>query len=844
MSDPRAVVLAILLGSVAAPAWSQTITTVDSGGVGQYASVAYGTDGLALISYYDVANGDLKVAHCNDVACTASTTTTLDSAGDVGRSTSIAIGANGLGIISYLDVTNGRLKVARCSDGACTTASIVTLTNVGPAARGTDIAVPADGRPVIAFGSGTALRIARCTDATCNDASAVSLGASSGTSPAITIGGDGLPLVSSDSQPQNGIVFGHCNDPDCSSVTPVSVAPPDPGEGGLPPVFRQYDAALATGPDGRGFVVYVLEQVGIFFPHTYSIVWQRCTNLACSSLDGGSGQILVATTSAGVFLPSPDPAVSIRADGRPIITATKFTNASPSLGVMSCSTPSCSPAQLVTMDGPGAGQFASVAVSPAGRGLVAYHGEAGNGQLKALYAEPSQPADLAFTMFLAAPNPVAPTQVVQFSARVDNLGPAIAFGGRITATLPSGMTFDSGAPCTPGPSNTVSCPLPDLPAGGFTQVQFRVNIALGTPGPLTVGAAVTALSSDPALGNNSASATVNTIPGLRVTSVQVVEGDVGLTEGRFDVELVDDGSHPSSVTASYVTGGGFATSGVDYVPVSGSLTFTPATLTQTVTVAVVGDQLTEMVENFFLQLTPQGAVALPAADGLLILDDDPPQPVEGGLAHGVTVVGDLAGTGPQGPEDAYVLQAQPLTSFEVVVDSISADVQPLELRLRDWMGSVLALGTASTLGGSVRFSYFTNETLPILNNVVTIRSGGCTTCGPDDVYRVRAYDTTARIPRFNNLGDQVTVLILQNTSDLAGSGRVHFWNAQGQQVGIADFSLGPRGVAVINTASHASGSGSITIRHYLPYGVLQGKAVSLELSTGFSFDTPLEYRPR
>ena len=59
-----------------------------------------GADGLGLISYHDVTNRNLKVAHCSDRACTAATLTTLDSAGDVGQATSVTIGADRLGLIS------------------------------------------------------------------------------------------------------------------------------------------------------------------------------------------------------------------------------------------------------------------------------------------------------------------------------------------------------------------------------------------------------------------------------------------------------------------------------------------------------------------------------------------------------------------------------------------------------------------------------------------------------------------------------------------------------------------------------------------------------------------------
>src|SRR5437867_754121 len=98
-----------------------TITTTPdrAGNVGQYSSVTIGTDGLALISYYDATNGDLKLAHCSDSACTAATRTTLQSADNVGQYSSVTIGTDGLGLISYYDATNGDLKVAHCSDLAC-----------------------------------------------------------------------------------------------------------------------------------------------------------------------------------------------------------------------------------------------------------------------------------------------------------------------------------------------------------------------------------------------------------------------------------------------------------------------------------------------------------------------------------------------------------------------------------------------------------------------------------------------------------------------------------------------------------------------------------------------------
>jgi hypothetical protein len=82
-------------------------------------AVSIGKDGLALISYYDLNNGNLKVAHCNDAFCSSAAYFTLDEEGAVGMHTSLAIGSDGLGLIAYHDQTNGNVKVIHCSNIYC-----------------------------------------------------------------------------------------------------------------------------------------------------------------------------------------------------------------------------------------------------------------------------------------------------------------------------------------------------------------------------------------------------------------------------------------------------------------------------------------------------------------------------------------------------------------------------------------------------------------------------------------------------------------------------------------------------------------------------------------------------
>ena len=72
----------------------------------------------------DNTNSYLKVAHCNDRACTNATATAIDTAANTGRTPSVTIGTDGLGLISY--GSNGYLTFAHCRNQACMSASLST----------------------------------------------------------------------------------------------------------------------------------------------------------------------------------------------------------------------------------------------------------------------------------------------------------------------------------------------------------------------------------------------------------------------------------------------------------------------------------------------------------------------------------------------------------------------------------------------------------------------------------------------------------------------------------------------------------------------------------------------
>jgi hypothetical protein len=200
------------------------ITTVDSAGaVGTFTSVTIGTDGLALISYQDQSGGarDLKVAHCSNANCTASTNTTLDSPGDVAwGGTSVTIGADGLGLISYYDESNHHLKAAHCSNQTCDAATTTTLDAAPGVGVGSSVAVGPDGLGLISYADGAngRIKVAHCSNAVCNAATTIAVDAG-GSQTALTFGADGLPLIAyyfGEVGPPPQLRVAHCSNRFCT----------------------------------------------------------------------------------------------------------------------------------------------------------------------------------------------------------------------------------------------------------------------------------------------------------------------------------------------------------------------------------------------------------------------------------------------------------------------------------------------------------------------------------------------------------------------------------------------------------------------------------------------------
>ena len=134
-------------------------------------SLAVGADGLPVVAYYNGANQDLGFAHCGTTSCGAGTTTEiLDSSGDVGRNPVIAIGGSGFPAIAYHDTTNSAIKLVTCGDLACTTSSAHTVANSVSGHRKISLEFSDLGMPTVSWTDATAdeVRVVSCPSTDCS----------------------------------------------------------------------------------------------------------------------------------------------------------------------------------------------------------------------------------------------------------------------------------------------------------------------------------------------------------------------------------------------------------------------------------------------------------------------------------------------------------------------------------------------------------------------------------------------------------------------------------------------------------------------------------------------------
>jgi hypothetical protein len=168
-------------------------------------------------------------------------------------------------------------------------------------------------------------------------------------------------------------------------------------------------------------------------------------------------------------------------------------------------------------------------------------------------------------------------------------------------------------------------------------------------------------------------------------AASITEGNTGSTNVALAVTMSH--THTESVWVNYATAPGTASAGSDYIHTTGTLQFTPGTLTKTIYVPVLGDTIGEPNEMFYVDLSAPLNATLAAASRatVTIVNDDSSTQVfstTADLAAGTLAPGaDLSET-----TDGEITLA-PSQGSEFFGASLPAG----------WTGTVLAAGGAATV---------------------------------------------------------------------------------------------------------------------------------------------------
>jgi len=187
--------------------------------------------------------------------------------------------------------------------------------------------------------------------------------------------------------------------------------------------------------------------------------------------------------------------------------------------------------------------------------------------------------------------------------------------------------------------------------------------------PGVAGGFATATATD-SLGNTSefsACAAISTpaTPSISISDPQVVEGNAGTTIMTFNVFL--SAASASTVTASFATASNTATSGTDFNPNSGTVTFTAGQTMQTITVSILGDVSPEADETLFVNLTNPANATIGDNQGIGTIKNDDALPA-------LTISDVTLSEGNSGATSFdFTVTLTPASAFPVTVNWASAD---------------------------------------------------------------------------------------------------------------------------------------------------------------------------
>jgi hypothetical protein len=215
------------------------------------------------------------------------------------------------------------------------------------------VTIGADGLGLISYLDWNAkdLGVAHCSDIACTSVITATLDSAGqvGHDNSIAIGVDGLGLISYADDGNGNLLVAHCDDVVCSSATTTTLA--SAGNVG-------FYSSLAIGADGLGLISYRAD-ADLRVAHCDDI---NCTSAITSTLD-----------SAGDV--GWDTSLAIGFDGLGLIS---YRDTSGNLKVAHCNNVACTSATITALGNAGSADDTSLTIGPDGLGLIAYADDGNN----------------------------------------------------------------------------------------------------------------------------------------------------------------------------------------------------------------------------------------------------------------------------------------------------------------------------------------------------------------------------------------------------------------------------------------------------------------------------------
>ena len=238
---------------------------------------------------------------------------------------------------------------------------------------------------------------------------------------------------------------------------------------------------------------------------------------------------------------------------------------------------------------------------------------------------PVYTADLSVNITTTASAAVAGTAVT-YTLTISNSGPQVASLIRLTNTLPAQTVLIGSPPANCAGAASLICDFGNIPANEMVVLSYSVLLPITATGSLTNSAIITANVLDNNLANNTA---VHNLPIITLPQVQFLQSHYSFneTDSPAFITLTLSNSAPLTSTVGYTTTPGTAVPHDDYLPSSGTITFTPGLITAVLPITLLDDNQYEPDETFHLSLSsPQNLIlGSPLTATVTILDDDSAQ---------------------------------------------------------------------------------------------------------------------------------------------------------------------------------------------------------------------------